>query len=253
MRGNWIFASGVAALIVACAPQPASDVEATGGTAMDTEMEAPAQPAAMGSPTAMAELRCEPSARMPVEDRTSPYDSTAIPLGDTQVLICYGRPSLRGRTMIGGQNVPYGRLWRTGANEPTILHTPVPLEIAGIMVEPGSYSLYTIPGEDEWTLIVNRSTSQWGVEGQVHGRDSRAGGSPRPSTDRADRRAGRDVHHPRGSRGRGGIRGATRVAKHAGADSGRAGIALSAVPRRRGTIYRAPTRWIRHRLVGGVR
>ena len=153
-------------MVVACAPQPASDVETTAGTAMDAGVEAPAQPAAMGSPAALADIRCEPSARMPVEDRTSPYDSTAIPLGDTQALICYGRPSLRGRTMIGGQNVPYGRLWRTGANEPTILHTPVPLEIAGIMVEPGSYSLYTIPGEDEWTLIVNRSTSQWGVEGQ---------------------------------------------------------------------------------------
>jgi hypothetical protein len=62
--------------------------------------------------------------------------------------------------------VPYGKLWRTGANEPTTLHLPFTAEIAGIRVAPGSYSIYTVPNVDEWEIIVNRSTAQWGVEGQ---------------------------------------------------------------------------------------
>jgi hypothetical protein len=68
--------------------------------------------------------------------------------------------------MIGGEYVPYGELWRTGANEPTTLHTPFAVEIAGIDVEPGSYTLYTIPNPTEWTVIVNRSITQWGEEGR---------------------------------------------------------------------------------------
>jgi hypothetical protein len=69
--------------------------------------------------------------------------------------------------MIGGDAVPYDTLWRTGANEPTTVHVNVPATIAGIDVEPGSYSLYTVPRESgPWTLIVNRATSQWGHESQ---------------------------------------------------------------------------------------
>lgn len=115
----------------------------------------------------LTELACEPSERMDVVGRTSPYDSTTLDLGPGKMKVCYGRPSLRGRTMIGGEAVPYGELWRTGANEPTTLHLNVPATIAGMQVEPGSYSLYTIPREgNEWTLILNRSTSQWGHESQ---------------------------------------------------------------------------------------
>ena len=80
------------------------------------------------------------------------------------VKLCYGRPSLRGRTMIGSAAVPYGRLWRTGANEPTIFFTPVAVTVAGIAVPPGTYSLYTVPAAAEWEIIVNRSTKQWGEE-----------------------------------------------------------------------------------------
>lgn len=116
-------------------------------------------PAVQETP-AMAE--CAPT-EMLLEGRASPYDSAMVTLGGAEAKICYGRPSARGRTIFGGL-VPYGELWRTGANEPTILHLPVAAEIAGIAAEPGSYSLYTVPGETEWTVIVNRSTSQWGEE-----------------------------------------------------------------------------------------
>jgi hypothetical protein len=68
--------------------------------------------------------------------------------------------------MLGGKDVPYGKLWRTGANEPTIFFTPIALTVAGIKVPPGVYSLYTVPGRQEWEIIVNRSISQWGHENQ---------------------------------------------------------------------------------------
>jgi hypothetical protein len=139
---------------------------ACGGGGSPDAAERPPVVALGSEPTAASgtELRCEPSPRMPVEGRASPYDSTVVQLGDAQAKVCYGRPSARGRTMLGGEHVPHGQLWRTGANEPTIIHLPVAVEIAGIPVEPGSYSLYTVPGETEWEVIVNRSTEQWGHE-----------------------------------------------------------------------------------------
>ena len=116
---------------------------------------------------ASVEVACHPTA--PPEQlakRASKYDSTSVQLGAARALICYSRPSLRGRHMIGGEAVPFGKLWRTGANEPTIIHVPVAATIAGMRVDPGSYAIYTIPAEKQWTIIVNRSTKQWGIEGQ---------------------------------------------------------------------------------------
>ncbi len=101
--------------------------------------------------------------RMPPATRRSPLDSVTFKIQDKTVKVCYGRPSARGRSIMGGL-VPYGSLWRTGANEPTMLHTAVALEVAGISIEPGSYSLYTVPGESQWEIVVNRSISQWGHE-----------------------------------------------------------------------------------------
>jgi len=104
------------------------------------------------------------AASLPLAKRQSPLDSVSFSLKGGEVKICYGRPSSRGRTMIGGENVPYGKLWRTGANEPTMIHTSVALSIAGLAVPAGSYSLYTVPGPKEWEVIVNRSITQWGEE-----------------------------------------------------------------------------------------
>jgi hypothetical protein len=106
-----------------------------------------------------------PSRNVPIEGRKSPLDSLTFTLASQPVKVCYGRPSSRGRTMLGGTNIPFGKLWRTGANEPTIFYAPVPLRMAGLDVPPGVYSLYTVPGPKEWEIIVNRSTSQWGEEG----------------------------------------------------------------------------------------
>lgn len=101
---------------------------------------------------------------LPLAKRQSPLDSLSFSVGSASVKLCYGRPSARGRTMIGGDAVPFGRLWRTGANEPTMLHTTRPLVIAGVAVPAGTYSIYTIPGPTEWQVIVNRSITQWGHE-----------------------------------------------------------------------------------------
>lgn len=101
---------------------------------------------------------------LPLATRKSPLDSLSFKVGTADVKLCYGRPSARGRTMIGGENVPFGKLWRTGANEPTMIHTTGPLVIAGVAVPAGSYSIYTIPDSKTWQVIVNRSITQWGEE-----------------------------------------------------------------------------------------
>lgn len=121
-------------------------------------------PACYTPASAQTDVTCKP--QRPTANRSSPYDSAVIMVNGQRAVICYGRPSARGRTMIGGTAVPYGKLWRTGANEPTTLHVPFTATVAGVKVEPGSYSIYTIPGEQEWHVIVNRSTTQWGHEGR---------------------------------------------------------------------------------------
>jgi hypothetical protein len=104
--------------------------------------------------------------QVPAKGRQSPLDSLTFQVGTKPVKVCYGRPSLRGRQMLGSAAIPYGKLWRTGANEPTIFYAPVALQVAGVKVPPGVYSLYTVPGEKSWEVIVNRATSQWGHEGR---------------------------------------------------------------------------------------
>ncbi len=102
--------------------------------------------------------------RLPLDTRASPLDSVSFQVAGGPVKICYSRPSARGRQVFGGDLVPYDEVWRTGANEPTMIHTSVPLSIAGIEVEPGTYSLYTVPGEEAWQVIVNASIDHWGHE-----------------------------------------------------------------------------------------
>jgi hypothetical protein len=116
-------------------------------------------------PTIHPDTTC-PHRNVPLQGRKSPLDSVSFKIADQSVKVCYGRPSSRGRVMLGGADIPYGKLWRTGANEPTIFYAPLPLQVAGIDVKPGVYSLYTVPGAGEWEIIVNRSISQWGKEDQ---------------------------------------------------------------------------------------
>lgn len=93
----------------------------------------------------------------------SPRDSMEADLGPNGVVyVNYGRPSKRGRQVFGGI-VPWGQVWRTGANAASWLHFSRPVEINGVKVPPGNYSLWTIPDPKQWTLILNRQTRQWGT------------------------------------------------------------------------------------------
>lgn len=96
--------------------------------------------------------------------RASTYDSLRITASGKTAQLCYGRPSARNRKIFGGELVPFGKLWRTGADEPTTLHLPFAAMIAGVHVEPGSYSIYTVPGATDWEIIINKSITQWGHE-----------------------------------------------------------------------------------------
>ena len=94
--------------------------------------------------------------------RPSPLGQTTFTLGGEQGLLCYGRPSANGRVVMG-ELVPYGAPWRLGANEATVIHLPVAATIGTVEVEPGSYSLYAVPGESEWTFHVNEQVERWGI------------------------------------------------------------------------------------------
>ena len=99
-----------------------------------------------------------------VATRASKYDSTSTKVGTAVVKVCYSRPLVKGRTIFGSELVPYGKLWRTGANEPTTLHLDRVVRAGDLVLRAGSYSIYTVPGEREWTIILNRATRQWGIE-----------------------------------------------------------------------------------------
>jgi hypothetical protein len=93
----------------------------------------------------------------------SPRDTTLGSIGGATILVDYGRPSKRSREIFGGL-VPYGQVWRTGANKATHLVTDRPLGFGDLTVPPGTYTLYTLPGSTAWKLIINRQTEQWGTE-----------------------------------------------------------------------------------------
>jgi hypothetical protein len=94
----------------------------------------------------------------------SPPGEASVKFDDGKtVTITYSRPSMRGRKIFG-ELVPYGKVWRTGANAATSLTTDTTLDIGGTTVPAGNYTLYTVPGETSWQLIVNKQTGQWGTK-----------------------------------------------------------------------------------------
>ncbi|OOQ60961.1 DUF2911 domain-containing protein [Mucilaginibacter pedocola] len=78
------------------------------------------------------------------------------------VSVKYYRPNTKGRKIFGGIE-PYGTVWRTGANNATVITLTDTLQMEGHTVAPGSYSLFSIPGATEWTIILNKNTQQWGA------------------------------------------------------------------------------------------
>lgn len=93
----------------------------------------------------------------------SPRDTARMETSAGKVFVDYGRPSMRGRKIMGGL-VPWGQVWRTGANKATHLVTSADLQLGGVHLPKGTYTLYTLPSPGGWQLIVNRQTGQWGTQ-----------------------------------------------------------------------------------------
>lgn len=96
------------------------------------------------------------------EHRKSPVVITSLTKGDTYIKVVYGQPYRRDR-VIFGDVVPFNEVWRTGANEATEILFTNEVLLNGIRVEAGIYSLFSIPGEDNWTIILNTALGEWGA------------------------------------------------------------------------------------------
>ena len=160
------------------------------------------------------------------QKRASPHDTVKAVIDGGNVPITYGRPFAKGRKIFGGL-VPYGQVWRTGADEATILETDKMLMLGPLHLNPGKYSLYSLVDDKTWKLVVNKQVGQWGTEYQ-QGQD----------LGRVDMKvetlaaAGRAVHHrPRQGRRRQGRRPDDAV----GDQEGHAGLHHDVSARLRGT------------------
>jgi Protein of unknown function (DUF2911) len=90
----------------------------------------------------------------------SPHESSTVMVDGARITITYGRPTMRGRRIFGGL-LPYDRVWMPGADEATKFETSAPLQFGNVKVPAGAYTLYTLPSEKSWTLIINRQTGQF--------------------------------------------------------------------------------------------
>ena len=95
--------------------------------------------------------------------RPSPPGTATTTLNGKKITVDYSRPYVKGRKIMG-ELVPYNKVWRTGANEATLLTTETDLDIGGTSVPAGKYTLWTLPSEGTWKLIINKQTGQWGTE-----------------------------------------------------------------------------------------
>lgn len=97
------------------------------------------------------------------KSRPSPAASATCDLGNGQTIKTdYSSPRMKGRK-IYGELVPFGEVWRTGANDATTFVTSANVEVGGKNVPAGSYTIFTVPNADKWTLIINKKTGEWGI------------------------------------------------------------------------------------------
>jgi hypothetical protein len=85
-----------------------------------------------------------------------------LPDGKT-ITVDYSSPRMKGRKIYGGL-VPYGKVWRTGANDATTFVTDANLTVGGKDVPAGSYTIFTVPDQNKWTLIISKKTGEWGTD-----------------------------------------------------------------------------------------
>lgn len=118
----------------------------------------------MASLTLLAVLLTQPVLAQLNLPEPSPSTTVKQKIGFTDLTIAYSRPAVKGRTIFGGL-VPYGKIWRTGASDATILTVSDPVTLAGRSLAAGSYSLFTIPDRGNWTIILNKHVGGHGLDG----------------------------------------------------------------------------------------
>lgn len=96
------------------------------------------------------------------KQKPSPPATAEGKIAGIDVKIDYHQPSARERKIMGGL-VPYGKVWRTGANDATTIEISEDIKVEGKALAKGKYSLFTIPGEKEWVIIFNKTAKQWGA------------------------------------------------------------------------------------------
>ena len=94
--------------------------------------------------------------------QASPPATASCDLGGKSIKTAYSSPRMKGRKIYGGL-VPFGEVWRTGANEATTFVASADVVVGGTTVPAGSYTIFTVPTADKWTLIVNKKTGEWGI------------------------------------------------------------------------------------------
>jgi hypothetical protein len=92
----------------------------------------------------------------------SPSATLKQRVGLTDIEVNYSRPGLKGRVVVGNID-PFGKVWRTGANNATRISFSTPVKLQGSSLDAGTYELFTIPGKDEWTVILQKAGKQWGA------------------------------------------------------------------------------------------
>jgi Protein of unknown function (DUF2911) len=97
----------------------------------------------------------------PAKPRSSPMAISFYKKDDTYLKVVYGQPNRKGRAIFGSL-VPYGKIWRTGANEATEITSSKDFRLGGKTLKAGTYTLFTIPDKDKWTVIINSELGQWG-------------------------------------------------------------------------------------------
>lgn len=103
------------------------------------------------------------SAQMDKGAKPSPAAKASCALGDGKTItVDYSSPRAKGRKIYGGL-VPYGEVWRAGANEATTFVTTADLMVGGNHVPAGSYTIFAIPNQDKWTLVISKKTGEWGI------------------------------------------------------------------------------------------
>ncbi|MBT8205201.1 MAG: DUF2911 domain-containing protein [Eudoraea sp.] len=96
-----------------------------------------------------------------IHPKASPYAEVVQYIGLTKVTVSYSRPGVKGRKIIGDL-VPYGRIWRVGANESTKFSVDRAVEVKGNPLPKGTYALYAFPGKTEWEIVFHTNTAHWG-------------------------------------------------------------------------------------------